>query len=154
MLTEGVVAPDFKLLGDDGKEHSLAQFKGKNLILYFYPKDSTSACTTEAVEFTAMVDKFKELDAVIVGVSPDSVDSHKKFKINHALKILLLSDPEKEVAKMYEAYGEKKMYGKVVMGIMRSTYLISPEGIITKVWDNVKAGGHANAVYSYCELSR
>lgn len=153
MLKEGDIAPNFRLSGDDGREYTLESFKGKNLVLYFYPKDNTSGCTTEAVEFSALSEKFNEMDAVIVGISPDSVDSHKKFKKNHKINILLLSDPDIDAASSYGSYGEKKMYGKTVMGIIRSTFLISPEGVITKAWNNVKAGGHANAVYQYCELN-
>lgn len=141
-LENGEIAPDFKLLGSDGLHYSLDSFKDKILVLYFYPKDNTSGCTTEAVEFSTMVDDFNKLNAKVVGVSPDSVKSHCNFIEKHSLKILLLNDGDKKVAESYGAFGEKKMYGKSVMGIIRSTFIIK-NGKIIKSYYNVKASGHA-----------
>lgn len=149
-LELGKPAPDFSLEGDDGKTYSLSSFKGKNFILYFYPKDNTPGCTTEALEFTALKDEYKNKGYIIVGVSPDSVSSHQKFKDKHNLEVLLLSDPEKKCAEAFGAYGEKKNYGKVYFGIIRSTFAIDEEGILVKQFINVKAKGHAERVL--CEL--
>ncbi len=147
MLKKGDKAPGFILEGDDGSKHSLKDFENSTLILYFYPKDNTSGCTTEAQEFSALSAKFGSKNAVIVGVSPDSTDSHRDFKEKAGITFLLLSDPDKSVAKAYGAYGEKTMYGKKSMGIIRSTFVIK-DGIIQELWTNVKAKGHAEMVCS------
>jgi peroxiredoxin Q/BCP len=144
-LKENDTAIDFSLVGSDKNRYSLNSFKDKILILYFYPKDNTSGCTTEALEFSSLVDEFEKLNATIVGVSPDSVDSHCKFIEKQNLKITLLSDPDRQVAESYKAYGEKKMYGKTVKGIIRSTFIIK-ENKILKAYYNVKAKGHAEKV--------
>ncbi len=151
MLKEGDKAPDFCLEGltpdGDEKEICLKDLlsEGKYIILYFYPKDNTPGCTTEACDFrdnlNAVADK-----AVVVGISPDSINSHKKFKEKYDLNFYLLSDTDKKVLEAYDAYGEKKMYGKVTKGVIRSTYIISPEGKILKKWRNVKAKGHVSKV--------
>ena len=145
-LKEGQKAPNFSLEAEDGNFYSLESFKGKKLILYFYPKDNTPGCTTEALEFTALKNEYEKEGFVIVGVSPDSIESHKKFRDKHKLDIVLLSDPEKKCAEGYGAYGEKKNYGKTYMGIIRSTFVIDENGIILKAFKNVKAGGHADKV--------
>ncbi|RME80235.1 MAG: peroxiredoxin [Methanobacteriota archaeon] len=138
-------APNFCLDGyPQGK--CLDDFGGKWLILYFYPRDNTSGCTVEAREFSSLVKEFEELNAVIVGVSPDSVESHEKFAKKHSLKITLLSDPNKDVAKKFGAYGIKMLYGKAREGIIRSTFVISPSGEIIKEFKNVRARGHAHKV--------
>ncbi|KAA0259158.1 thioredoxin-dependent thiol peroxidase [Deferribacter autotrophicus] len=142
-------AIDFKLLGDDNKEHTLDEFKGKKLILYFYPKDNTPGCTREAVGFSDYYEEIKKLGAEVVGISPDSVNSHKKFKEKHGIKFLLLSDPEKKVAESYGAFGEKKMYGKVTKGIIRSTFIIDENSIIIKSFYNVKVNGHVEKVVEF-----
>ncbi len=150
MLKEGNKAPDFRLKGVDekGKEKdfTLKDFKGKKVILYFYPKDNTPGCTVEACDFR---DNFKSLSGsgvVVLGTSPNSVNSHKKFWEKQGLNFTLLSDPDKKIAEKYGAFGEKKMYGKVTKGIIRSTFLINESGKIEKKWNNVKAKGHVEKV--------
>jgi len=144
-LQKGDKAPNFELEANDGNVYSLNSFLDKVLILYFYPKDNTSGCTTEAIEFTAKKEEFEKLNAVVVGVSPDSVKSHCNFIGKHNLGILLLSDPDKRVAEEYGAFGEKKMYGKITKGIIRSTFIIK-NGTVVKAYYNVKAKGHAEKV--------
>ena len=117
------------------------------MVLYFYPKDNTSGCTREAVDFTIRLEDFKNLDAVVLGVSPDSVESHKKFRMKHGLKVILLSDPEHKVIETYGAWGKKKRYGKEYYGVIRSTFLIDPNGIVRKVWRNVRVAGHVDEVF-------
>jgi peroxiredoxin Q/BCP len=145
-LKEGQQAPNFSLEADDGKIYSLESFRGKKLILYFYPKDNTPGCTSEAVDFTALKNEYEKEGFTIVGVSPDSVSSHAKFRTNHNLDIILLSDPDKKCAESYGAYGEKMNYGKTYMGIIRSTFVIDENGVILKAFKNVKAKGHADKV--------
>ncbi len=143
-------APTFTLKGIDGKgneiELSLDDLKGKWVVLYFYPKDNTPGCTTEAKEFTELKDEFEKLGVKIVGISRQSVESHKKFMEKHGLKITLLSDPDGTVHRLYGAWGKRKIYRKEVEGPIRSTFLIDPEGNIVKSWKNVKAKGHAEKV--------
>lgn len=138
MLKAGDKAIDFSLMGDDDKTHTLAEFKGKNVVLYFYPKDMTSGCTVEAKKFSALKEEFQSLNAVILGVSKDSIESHKKFKEKENLNFLLLSDPEEKLAKAYEAYGEKTMYGKKYKGTIRSTFVIDKDGTILSAEYQVK----------------
>lgn len=145
-LKEGSKAPAFSLEGDDGKTYTLESFRGKTLILYFYPKDNTSGCTKEGIEFSAAVEEFGQKNAVIVGVSPDSIKSHQGFKTKQPISLLLLSDPERAVAATYGAYGEKKMYGKTTMGIIRSTFVINADGVVEKIYRNVKVNGHVDNV--------
>ncbi len=150
MLKEGDKAPDFCLKGIDEKgeekEFCLKDFKGKKVILYFYPKDNTPGCTTEACDFRDNMNVLANMGYTVLGVSPDSVNSHKKFKEKYDLNFILLSDPDKSVAESYGAFGEKKMYGKVTKGIIRSTFLIDEDGNIAKAWYNVKAKGHVEKV--------
>jgi peroxiredoxin Q/BCP len=151
----GAKAPAFTLPDQDGNSVELDDYRGKWLVLYFYPKDDTSGCTTEACEFTDNLSKFDKLNAAVLGVSPDSVESHRKFIDKHGIKLTLLSDPDKKVLTRYGAYGPKNMYGKETMGVIRSTYLIDPEGKIAHVWPKVKAAGHAEKVKEkLTELSR
>lgn len=145
-IAVGEPAPAFSLPDHNGEVVSLADFAGKWVVLYFYPKDDTPGCTTEACQFSEGIEAFSGLDAVVLGVSPDSPASHRKFIAKYDLKVTLLSDPEHEVLKAYGAWGEKKMYGKTVQGVTRSTVLIDPEGRIAHHWPNVKADGHAAAV--------
>ncbi len=145
-LAEGSKAPDFTLPDQDGKDVSLKDYSGKWLVLYFYPKDDTPGCTIEAKDFTAIMGKLTKMGAAVAGVSPDSVKSHCKFIEKYGLKIALLSDPEKKVVKKYGAWGVKKMYGKESEGLVRSTFLISPEGKVARAWNRVKAEGHAEEV--------
>ncbi len=146
MLNIGDKAPEFKLQSQEDRNVSLGHYEGKWIVLYFYPKDDTPGCTVEACNFTFNVKKFERLDAVILGVSPDSPESHRKFIAKKNLKIPLLSDPTHEVLEQYEAWGEKSMYGKKYMGVLRSTYLIDPEGKIAFIWKNVKVDDHIEAV--------
>jgi len=145
-LKTGEKAPDFCLPDQNGKEICLKDFKGKWVILYFYPKDNTSGCTREAMGFTEAKKEFEELGAVIIGVSPDSVKSHKNFEQKKGLKIILLSDTEHKVLEAYGAWQLKKMYGREYYGVVRSTFLIDPDGIIRHIWKKVKVAGHVEAV--------
>ncbi|NPA54158.1 MAG: peroxiredoxin [Aquificae bacterium] len=151
MLEEKMKAPDFCLPGltPEGEEKEICLndllSQGKYIILYFYPKDNTPGCTTEACDFRDNLNVLSD-KAIVVGVSPDSVQSHKKFKEKYNLNFYLLSDKDKKVLESYDAYGEKKAYGKITKGVIRSTYIISPEGIIEKKWRNVKAKGHVAKV--------
>lgn len=144
-LKDGDKALDFSLLGYDGNTYSLNSFNQKILVLYFYPKDNTPGCTTEAIEFSNLIDEFEKLNAKVVGISPDTAKSHCNFIDKHNLKLTLLSDPDKRVAESYGAFGEKKMYGKITFGIIRSTFIIKDEKIL-KAYYNVKAKGHAEKV--------
>ena len=139
MLEIGTKAPDFTLLNQDGKEVHLSDFLSKKVILYFYPKDNTPGCTKQACNFAQLYPDFVEKEAVILGVSKDSVASHKKFKEKYNLPFELLSDPEHAILEMYDVWKEKNMYGKKVMGTVRSTYLIDEEGMIEKAFAKVKA---------------
>lgn len=143
------MAPSFVLQNQDGVEVRLQDILGKYLVLYFYPKDNTSGCTLEAQDFTSLLGEFEALGANVVGVSPDSIQSHKKFIEAKGLKLMLLSDPDRSVSASYGAYGEKKMYGKVTQGIIRSTFVISSEGKILKTFYNVKAKDHAGKVLEF-----
>ena len=136
-------APDFTLEADDGREVSLSSYKGKKVILYFYPKDGTPGCTTEAKEFRDSVKAFEQANAVILGVSKDSVESHRRFKQKHALPFTLLSDPKGKVLDLYGVWKKKSLYGRSFMGTERTTFLINEEGVVEKVYRKVKAKGHA-----------
>ncbi len=145
-LQPGDKAPDFTLPRDGGSNVSLSDFSGKNVVLYFYPKDSTSGCTIEAVDFTALEKEFAALNTVVIGMSPDSVKSHDNFVAKQNLTVILASDTEKEVLEAYGVWQEKSMYGRKYMGVQRTTYLIGPDGTVLKTWTKVKAKGHAEAV--------
>ena len=140
MLEIGTKAPEFSLPDQNGEMKSLSDYKGQKVILYFYPKDMTSGCTKQACTFGELYPQFREKGAVVIGVSKDSVASHKKFEEKYGLPFILLSDPEKEVLQAYGVWQEKKNYGKVTMGVVRTTYLINEDGIIEKAFGNVKAG--------------
>ncbi len=142
MLKPGAQLPDLTLLADSGKPISLSDFRGQRLIIYFYSRDNTSGCTNEALSIEAARPELEALGYAIVGVSPDAVKSHASFKARHNLGFMLLSDPERELAKAFGVYGEKKMYGKSVMGIMRTTFVADEDGKIVKVYEKVKAAGH------------
>ena len=146
MLNIGDIAPDFCLPNQDNQEICLRDFRGKWVVLYFYPKDNTPGCTTEALDFTALKDEFEKEGAIILGVSPDSIKRHQNFIEKKDLKITLLSDEEKEVAKLYGVWQLKKNFGKEYMGIVRTTFLIDPEGKIAYIWPKVKVKGHAKEV--------
>lgn len=148
-LEIGDIAPSFALQNQDGVEVRLQDILGKTLVLYFYPKDNTSGCSLEAQDFTSLLGEFQALGANVVGVSPDSIQSHKRFIEAKGLKLMLLSDPSRSVSASYGAYGTKKMYGKEVQGIIRSTFVISKEGKILKTFYNVKAKEHAGKVLEF-----
>ncbi|MBE5865948.1 MAG: thioredoxin-dependent thiol peroxidase [Lachnospiraceae bacterium] len=139
MLTVGTKAPDFTLPDQDGKMHSLSDYAGKKVILYFYPKDNTPGCTSQACGFSELYSQFEEKGAVVLGISKDSVASHKKFQEKYGLSFTLLADTELSAIKAYDVWQEKKMCGKVSMGVVRTTYLIDENGMIVKVFDKVKA---------------
>ncbi|TNE34298.1 peroxiredoxin [bacterium] len=142
----GKKAPTFKAMASGDKEISLKDYEGKWLVLYFYPKDNTSGCTKEACVFSENIKQFEKLDAEILGVSPDSVKSHDGFKAKYNLQFDLLSDPDKEIATKYGAYGEKSMYGRKYMGIIRSTFIIDPKGKVAEEYRKVKVNGHIEKV--------
>jgi len=150
----GTKAPGFSLPDQDGKDHSLDGFSGSWFILYFYPKDNTSACTAEALAFSAVYEDLQELGVPVVGVSPDSPASHKKFIEKHDLKLLLLSDESHAVAEAYGVWKMKKMYGKEYMGIERSTFIIDSTGTIREIWRKVKVKGHVEDVRSRLDALR
>ena len=139
MLEIGTPAPDFTLPDQNGTPHTLSDYRGKRVILYFYPKDNTSGCTKQACGFAGLYPQFQEKGAVVLGVSKDSVASHKRFEQNHGLPFTLLSDEDKTVIQAYDVWKEKKNYGKVTMGVVRTTYLIDESGVIVKAFGNVKA---------------
>ena len=145
-LEVGSKAPDFSCAADGGRQISLADYAGKKLVIYFYPKDDTPGCTTEAIEFTAQAGAFAAANTAIVGVSADSVEKHEKFKTKHNLGVTLLSDPDQKMLQAYGVWVEKNMYGKKYMGIQRSTFLINTEGKIQHIWNKVKVPGHAEEV--------
>lgn len=146
MLKEGQKAPDFKLQDTNESDIKLSDFKGKWVVLYFYPKDNTPGCTIEAMEFSALKKDFKKLNATVLGVSKDSCASHQKFTEKKDLTINLLSDPESRIQKLYGVWQKKKFMGREFMGTVRTTFLINPQGDIENIWNNVKAKGHAQAV--------
>jgi len=142
----GDSAPTFCLPDKDGNDVCLENFKDKWVILYFYPKDLTSGCTIQAIDFTASLPEFEKMNTVVLGVSPDSPKSHQKFVDKHELKVLLLSDEEKTVLMDYGAWGEKTMFGKTSLDVTRSTVIINPEGKIAETYPKVKAAGHVDSV--------
>jgi peroxiredoxin Q/BCP len=146
MLEAGTIAPDFTLEADGGGKVSLSDYRGKKVVLYFYPKDDTPGCTTEACNFSLEYLQIRAAGAVVLGVSPDSVRSHDAFKLKFSLPFTLLSDPDHRVAEVYGAWGEKKMRGKTYMGIIRSTFIIDEEGRIIKVFPKVKVEDHVQEV--------
>ncbi|MCC6784982.1 MAG: peroxiredoxin [Planctomycetes bacterium] len=150
----GKKAPAFTLADQDGKKRKLSEFAGRWVVLYFYPKDDTPGCTTQACEFTAGIADFDGLDAVVLGVSPDDDASHRKFIAKHALKLTLLSDPDHAVMEKYGAWGEKTLYGKQSVGVIRSTTLIDPSGKVAWHWGKVQAAGHAEKVRAKLEELR
>lgn len=145
-LVEGAPAPNMNLPRDGGGNVSLAELAGKKVVLYFYPKDDTSGCTTEALDFTALADDFAAAGAAVVGVSPDPVKAHDKFVAKHNLGVILASDEEKTVLEAYGVWKEKSMYGRQYMGVERSTFLINANGEIARIWRKVKVKGHAQEV--------
>jgi thioredoxin-dependent peroxiredoxin len=145
-LAIGEKTPSFQLPGTDGRTLGPEDFKGRKLVLYFYPKDDTSGCTLEAQEFEKLRKKFEAKGADVVGVSPDSLARHEKFKTKHDLKFLLLSDQTKKMLEAYGVWVEKSMYGRKYMGVERTTVLVGPNGRIARIWNKVKPAGHAAEV--------
>lgn len=148
MLKEGDKAPGFELPGDGGEVVTLSQFEGKPVVVYFYPKDDTSGCTTEAIGFSDQIAAFREAGAEVLGISPDGVKSHGKFRDKHGLMVTLLADEEKKAIEAYGVWAEKKMYGRTYMGVDRSTFLIGGDGTLRRVWRGVKIPGHVDEVLS------
>lgn len=146
MLKEGDKAPGFKLKDNKGNEISLKDYLGKDIVLYFYPKDDTSGCTKEACSFRDNYPEFQKLDSVVLGISADSEESHRKFISKYDLPFTLLSDPDKKVIEEYGVWKEKSMYGKKYMGIERTTFLIDKKGMIKKIFPKVKVDGHTDEI--------
>jgi peroxiredoxin Q/BCP len=149
MLEIGTKAPDFTLPDKDGDPVTLSDFRGKKVVLYFYPKDNTPGCTRQACAFAAAYEGFKAANTVVIGISKDSVASHQKFAAKHDLPFLLLSDPELVAIQGYDVWKEKKLYGKVSMGVVRSTYLIDEEGVIQQALPKVKPDTNAGEILAY-----
>lgn len=145
-LQIGIQAPDFTLPDQTGELHNLSQYNGRWVVVYFYPKDDTTGCTTEACSFRDNYDTFKEHGIVVLGISKDTGDSHVKFSEKYHLPFTLLSDPEKKVIMQYEAWGKKISFGKEYDGVLRTTYVIDPEGVIKKVYERVKPEEHAQII--------
>ncbi len=146
LIEVGEAAPAFSLPDQAGTTHKLADYRGRWVVLYFYPKDDTSGCTAEACQFRDDLPRFRKKDAVVLGVSPDAAASHKKFADKYKLPFTLLADTEKEVCQRYGVWQQKSMYGRKYMGVVRTTYLIDPKGKVAQRWDKVKVPGHAEAV--------
>ena len=151
MLEVGNKAPSFTLMGDDGKEYSLDDYRGKKVLLYFYPKDNTPGCTKEACSLRDWNDEIIKRGVTVMGVSKDTIQSHNKFREKHNLNFILLSDPEKSVHMAYDAWGEKKLYGKVSLGTIRKTFLIDENGNIEKIWNKVAVATHGEDGVKYLD---
>lgn len=151
MLNTGIKAPNFELPDQNGTIHTLEEYRGKKVILYFYPKDNTPGCTKQACGFSERYPQFMEKGAIVLGVSRDTVASHKKFEEKYGLAFTLLSDPERKVIEAYDVWKEKKNYGKVSMGVVRTTYLIDENGIIIRANDKVKAAEDAEKMLGELE---
>ena len=149
MLEVGMKAPEFTLPDKDGNMVSLADFAGKKVVLYFYPRDNTPGCTRQACAFASAYEEFKNINAVVIGVSKDSVTSHQKFAEKHGLPFILLSDPERAAIEAYGVWQEKKNYGKVSMGVGRSTFVIDENGVVEKVMPKVKPDTNAAEIMAY-----
>lgn len=145
-MKAGDLAPDFEATLESGEKVSLNQYKGRKVVLYFYPRDNTSGCTREACDFRDRISDIQARGSVVLGVSPDSVKSHQRFKEKFDLPFSLVSDESREVAQAYGVWREKKLYGKISMGIVRSTFIIDEEGRIARVYDKVKVSGHVDDV--------
>jgi peroxiredoxin Q/BCP len=145
-LEAGDKAPAFTLADQDGNKVALSSFKGQTVIVYFYPADDTPGCTKEACQFNDNLRAFSKADVTVLGISPDGAEKHTKFRTKYGLKFPLLSDPERKVMEAYGAYGEKTMYGKKVVGVIRSTFVIGPNQKVVRAWYSVKADGHAAKV--------
>ena len=153
-LKVGDRAPEFALPADDGRSYSLATLRGRKVVLYFYPRDATPGCTTEACDFRDRQSAFEAAGTTVLGVSGDDLKSHARFRSKHALSFPLLSDPDHAVARAYGAHGEKTLYGRKSVGIIRSTFVIGPDGVIEAMWQPAKVPGHAQAVLAALSVSR
>jgi thioredoxin-dependent peroxiredoxin len=151
-LREGDKAPDFELSTDGGGRFRLSKQRGKPVVVYFYPKDDTSGCTLEAIDFTKRKADFDEMDTLVVGLSPDSPEDHDKFKAKHSLGVMLAADQDRKVAESYGSWVEKSMYGRKYMGVDRSTFLVDRNGVLAKIWRNVKVKGHVDEVLEAARL--
>ena len=151
MLEIGTKAPDFSLPDQNGDIHTLSQYKGQKVILYFYPRDNTAGCTKQACGFTQLRPQFEEKGAVVIGISKDTVASHKRFEEKQNLNITILADPELTAIQAYDVWKEKKLYGKVSMGVVRTTYLIDEEGVIINAMDKVKAADNPQQMLDILE---
>ena len=151
MLTEGMKAPEFVLPDKDGRQVQLSDFAGKEIVVYFYPKDNTPGCTRQACAFGANYAGFQSLYAVVIGVSKDSVASHVKFAEKYNLPFILLADPERKAIEAYGVWQEKKLYGKTTMGVVRSTYIIDEQGMVEKVMPKVKPDTNAEEILAYLQ---
>jgi peroxiredoxin Q/BCP len=149
MLETGDPAPDFTLLADDGRPVSLSDFRGRTLVLYFYPKDNTPGCTTQACDLRDDMPRLEASGAAVVGISSDSVESHRRFKARYGLNFPLLADEDHAVAEAYGVWRKKSLYGRSFLGIERSTFFIDPEGRVEEIWRRVKAKGHGEKVAAY-----
>ena len=154
MLEAGTKAPDFALLDKDGKEVRLSDFAGKRVVLYFYPRDNTPGCTRQACAFAKAYEGFRSRNVVLIGISKDSVASHLKFAQKYELPFILLSDPELQAIQAYGVWQEKKLYGKTSMGVVRTTYVIDPEGRVEKVMPKVKPDTNAEEILAWMETVR
>ena len=148
MLTVGTKAPDFTLSDQNGTMRSLSDFLGRKVVLYFYSKDMTSGCTKQACGFAELYPQFQEKGAVVIGVSKDTAESHKKFETKYSLPFILLADPDREAIRAYDVWKEKNMYGNITMGVVRTTYLIDENGIIVKAYTKVKAAENPQQMLS------
>lgn len=151
MITVNEKAPDFTLTDSEGRQVSLSDYIGKKVVLYFYPKDSTPGCTRQACAFAGAYARFRELGAEVIGISKDSAKSHKNFAVKNQLPFILLSDPELKAIQAYGVWQEKKLYGKVSMGVVRTTFIINEEGMVEKVMEKVKPDTNAQEILEYLE---
>ncbi|HHY0136021.1 TPA: thioredoxin-dependent thiol peroxidase [Clostridioides difficile] len=151
MLSIGIKAPEFTLEDKDGNKVSMSDFKGKKVVVYFYPKDNTPGCTRQACAFRNAYDGFKKEDIQVIGISKDSIKSHQKFAEKHELPFILLSDPDLVAIKAFDVWKEKKMYGKTALGVVRATYIIDENGIIEKVFEKAKPDTNAQEILEYLE---
>ncbi|MGA8297644.1 MAG: thioredoxin-dependent thiol peroxidase [Acidimicrobiales bacterium] len=145
-LSAGDKAPAFRLATDDGGSVALEDYKGRRVVVYFYPADDTPGCTKEACQFSDLIDEYAALGVDVVGISPDKDDSHQRFRSKYGLKIRLASDPKHETMERYGAWGEKTLYGKKSVGVIRSTFVVGPDGRVERAWHHVRADGHAQKV--------
>jgi peroxiredoxin Q/BCP len=148
-LASGDTAPDFTLPDDSGSTVTLSDYRGQQVVLFFYPRDDTSGCTKEAIGFSEQLNAFEKAGALVFGISKDSISSHEKFRGKHKLQVPLLSDEDQDICEKYGVWAEKKMYGKTFMGIVRSTFVIDADGKLSRIWRKVKVPGHVDEVLTF-----